>query len=76
MSNYETTDFGLATALITEGFPVLEIMGNPGGRRFITFEDTEELQKAVKDYWNGDLLQDAQQFFMNQKGLKSRILNQ
>lgn len=72
-SNYETSDFGLSTALLTAGSELVGV--NKDNPKRVVFEFTDSLitQETIEKYWNGELRLNVLRFFENSKILKSRI---
>ena len=69
-----THDLGLAAALVSCGFELLGANREmKGGRVYFMFTKTEELGRAINDYWTDTLDVKARTFFDNTKMLKSRI---
>jgi len=73
MNEYRTTDMNLATVL-SMNFPVREIINNQGRGVFV-FDDIEDLQALVKDFWNRQLTVEPQSLFDALKTLKNRLYN-
>lgn len=68
---YETTDIGLAAALIYSGVTLRDTLGNP--RVSFVFDDTPEIQDMVEKYFNRELMVDAQTYMFTLKSLKARL---
>ena len=73
--NYQTSDIGSATALISIGYSLSSFDKTNSQRALFIFDNSPELQASLKGYWSGNLLVDAKTFFENHKWLKSRIYN-
>lgn len=78
--NYSTRDIYLASTLVTLGHYVnsvdYQIEGDnnrPVG--YFGFENNPELEKAVQDYWQGNLVVEPRTFITNLKGLRSQVSN-
>ena len=70
---FKTHDFGLATALTTQGYPVAYLdKNNPQQVEFL-FERGNGIDETVQAYWQSELKVNAQIFFQNSKLLKNRI---
>jgi hypothetical protein len=77
---YSSKDVGLASTLITLGFKMNSISYQYEGIRphpvgYFEFVDSPELQKALSDYWRGELLVEPRNFMTNLRGLKAEISN-
>jgi hypothetical protein len=73
MNQKFTYDLGLATALVTLGYNLLELdKSNPKKVRFI-FADEKGIEKTMDKYWNDEVKLPALTLFNNQKTLKNRI---
>ena len=69
------SEFPLVVCLICLDFKV-EDQNNDlknSGRIEFLFKKTEKLNRAISDYWNGDLLIDPKKFWSISRELKSRI---
>lgn len=53
--HFETTDLPLATSLKTVGFKLISFKKNKHHRGIFVFEKSDEIEKAVRDYLNGEL---------------------
>lgn len=70
---FQTFDLGLAAALISVGFQLLDLnKSNPRKVQFL-FKASNELQEAIEDYWSDNLKVNARTYFENLKMLKNRI---
>jgi hypothetical protein len=71
-----TFDLGLASALSTLGYELWEIdKTNPRKAQFV-FRQDKDIDKAVNDYWNNNLLVNARSIVDNQKMIKNRLYSQ
>lgn len=66
------SDFGLISALVACSFDIRRTE-KEGTRVFFYFNDSNDLQDTVNDYWAGKLMVSARQYFDATKMLKSRI---
>lgn len=72
-NKFMTFDLGLASALATLGYELLEIdKTNPRKAQFL-FKQDKDIEKAVNDYWNNNLLVNARSIVDNQKMIKNRL---
>lgn len=72
---YQTTDIGSATALVSIGYSLVSLDKSNPRRALFVFDDSNDLQARLKDYWSGSLSVDAKTYFETYKWLKSRIYN-
>jgi hypothetical protein len=72
---YQTTDIGSATALVSVGHSLASLDKTNPRRALFVFDNSTDLQARLKDYWSGTLSVDAKTYFENHKWLKSRIYN-
>ena len=70
---YKTTDMNLATVLSMK-YPVRELI-NKEGRGIFTFDDSDELQDFVEQFWNKQLTVEPQALFDALKVIKNRLYN-
>lgn len=75
---YSTRQLGEASALVTLGFPVIAIdfeydRNNVIG--FFFFQDSEELQEAVRKCLNRETRLEYNDFLSNLRSLKSQVSN-
>ena len=75
---YSTRQLGEAAALVTLGFPVVSIdfeydRSNVVG--YFYFEQSEELDEAVKACLNKEVRVEYNEFLSNLKSLKSQVAN-
>jgi hypothetical protein len=66
-------DLGLAAALVGCGIPLSGTTKNEEGRSYFLFEPSDELDKAINDYWTDKLTVKARKYSDDIKMLKSRI---
>ena len=69
-------DLGLAAALASCGFEMRETERDVGGQTYFLFIKTDELERAVSDYWADTLSVKARKYSDNIKMLKSRIYSE
>jgi hypothetical protein len=70
---YETSDLGLAAALISSGVRLVKVdMANPKRAVFI-FDKNQFKTSIIDEFWSGELKVSALRYFENTKVLKSRI---
>ena len=71
--NYNTTDLGLAAALVSQGFNVIELdRSHPHKVRFL-FTDDGSIEQIASQYWSDKLKVPAMAYFNAIKLLKHRI---
>ena len=70
---YFTSDFCLAVTLITQGFPIIGLDRTNSKRIQFFFDDTRGLQKTLACYWERKILISPQDFYANQRLLKSQM---
>lgn len=73
MKPYGTTDFYLATTLVTLGYKLDVIDHAPNTRAEFLFERKDDLDQAIESFWRGDLRIEPRLFCTNQKMLKARL---
>jgi hypothetical protein len=73
--NYKTSDLCLATA-ISLYFSLQGLERVSSGKAYFNFEHTDELDRLLEQYWKRELLVEPQQFFQQQKLIKSRLYNE
>lgn len=73
MNHFKTSDFHLASTLVTLGFK-LDIIDHPPNRKaeFLFIRD-DGLDTTIESFWRGDLRIEPRLFCTNQKMLKSRL---
>ena len=72
---YQTTDIGSATALVSLGYSLACLDKSNPRRALFVFDNSTGIQAILKDYWSGSLSVDAKTYFETHKWLKSRIYN-
>jgi hypothetical protein len=70
-SLHKTADFGLATALLTNGFELAGVDKENPRRVYFMFENSNEVQETITNYWNGTLLQPTNKVMDSIKHLKA-----
>lgn len=75
MLTVKLRDLGLAAALASHGFEVLEIERDVSGQAYFVFAQTDELERTSSAYWADTLDVKAQTYSNAIKALKSRIYN-
>ena len=76
MSNdqyFETSDLGLATALVTFGYPLEALDRNDPHRVVFSFARTDGLDEMVQEFWQRNLKIEPLAYFNNIKLMKNRI---
>ena len=73
MEKYKTSDLGLASALMTIGYNVVEIDKTNVKKMLFVFKDSENLQEDINNYWNRKLEVEPTEYFNSMKALKTRI---
>ena len=75
MSNkhFETSDLGLATALVTFGHPLEALNRNDPHRVVFSFTRTAGLDEVVQEFWQRNLKIEPLAYFNNIKLMKNRI---
>jgi len=74
--NLQIRDLGLAAAIVSLGFEVLETRRDMNSRIYFVFVDSPELQEAIKEYWANTLNVKARYYFDAIKMLKTRIYSE
>lgn len=69
-------DLGLSVALTSCGFGTPEIERNIGGQAYFVFIKTEELERAISDYWADTLSVMARRYSDTMKTFKSRLYSE
>lgn len=67
------SDLGLATALFSHNFPVIDLDKSNSKKVKFIFQNSKALESISNDYWNGVLMVNALEFFQNIRVLKNRI---
>ncbi len=70
---YETSDLGLAAALLTYNAVLAKVDKENPKRAVFVFLHSIELPSLVELFWAGELEVNALRYFENTKRLKSRI---
>lgn len=70
---FKTADLPLAAALSVFGFIVEKVERVDSRRSVFIFNNSDELQEAVSNYWKGGMLIEPQKYFNQLKTLKARI---
>ncbi len=73
---WTTYDLGCSAALLTAGFELLSLNKDNPHKSLFVFARSNELDKAVEDYWSSKLKVKARQYFENIKMLKNRIYSE
>lgn len=73
MSFYNTSDFYLATTLVTLGFKLHAIDHPQNGRAEFLFERVDGLDEVIESFWRRSLYVEPALFCTNQKMLKARL---
>jgi hypothetical protein len=76
LKNVRVHDLGLAAALISSSFMLRATTRDGNGRCHFEFRQTDNLTKAIDDYWANTLVVPARLFTDNLKMLKSRIYSE
>lgn len=70
---YETSDLGLATALVAVGVVLNDIDKSNPRRALFLFADDGDVSALAENYWNGTLTLSAQTYFDTIKRVKARL---
>lgn len=70
---YETSDLGLAAALLTFGIVLVRVDKQNPRRAVFVFAASKELSTLVDSFWSGEMRLSALRYFESTKLLKSRI---
>lgn len=74
MNNFGTQDMGLAIALLSKGFEIVDIEEPKFGKRVtFRFKNNKNLAEASRLYWASSLLVDAKSYWNESKNLKTRL---
>ncbi len=76
LNNYLTFDFCLATTLTSKGFSVIGLDRSNPKRIGFQFENDNQLQNAIRDFWEAKLLVSPQEFYAHQRVLKARMYSE
>jgi hypothetical protein len=71
--DYETSDLGLAAALLASGVGLVGVNKQNPKRAVFVFTDSPHVQEAVADYWDDKLFMSALTYFDATKRLKTRL---
>jgi len=71
--NFKTPDFGLATVLTTLGFTLKNLDRTNPSKVIFVFEENDELQKTITQYFSNQLKVNPQLLFASQKTLKTYL---
>jgi len=71
--NFKTSDFPLATTLISLGFSVQALDKSNPKRVLFCFISSKEIDKTVEGYWSDNIAISPRKFYFAQKELKSRL---
>lgn len=72
-NEYRTNDFALTASLLALNFKVLRLDKKGSGKVIFAFNDSDNLNQAVEDYWQDKLTINPKAFFNAQKELKARM---
>jgi len=72
---YKTADMGLATTLQYLGYFIVRMENDKEkiSKKFFVFENSEQLQKHIDDYWRNNITVEPIKFFSILKEIKNRI---
>lgn len=70
---FVTYDLGLATALVTLGYSLVNLDKSTYKKSKFAFKRDEHIEKMVNDYWDDILTLPARSLLDNQKMLKNRL---
>lgn len=70
---FETEDFALATALLSEGFTLNCIDRGSKNKSIFVFYKVRMLEKIVKDFYSNNLLVNPNIYETNRRNLKSQL---
>lgn len=68
-----TYDLGLASALVSLGYNLLDVDKSSYKKSKFVFKRDEHIEKMVNDYWDDILTLPARSLLDNQKMLKNRL---
>ncbi len=71
--NYETSDLGLATALVVAGNKLVGVDKTQPRRASFIFTQSDGIAGDAEDYWNDNLQVSALAYFDALKRLKTRL---
>lgn len=72
-SQFRSYDLGLASALTQVGFALHGLDRSNSRKVEFIFDRTPELEEAVRRFWSGELMVDAQGYFESIRSVKNRI---
>lgn len=72
---FRTSDFPQICTLVSLGFTIKEIDRSDTRRFTFAFEDSEDLQKKVKEYWDGSLSINPKDLWNAKEEVKTRMYN-
>ena len=75
MEKYNLSDLSLVAFLEVAGFEIEKLDTTNLNRTLFTFARTPNLEKAMKDYYNGKARVEPSQYFFALKNIKARIYN-
>lgn len=70
---YETTDLGLAAALVASGHKLVDVNKIQPRRAVFIFAVSEDIENDVDSYWSNTLLVSALEYFEATKRVKTRL---
>jgi len=70
---FSTSDFCLATTLVSLGFPILQLDRTDPRRVNFVFADQKDLQEEINLFWEEKTLISPMAFYYAQKKLKSLL---
>ncbi len=74
MKLFETSDLYLSAALKIHGFRLVDLRKNGNSRGIFIFEDQENRERYVKDYFSGELTGSLKAFSNAWSDLKSMVV--
>lgn len=72
-NQYRSYDLGLASSLVHVGFSLVGLDRSGGKKVEFIFTKTPELEEAVRRFWLGELMVNAQGYFEAIRSVKNRI---
>jgi hypothetical protein len=72
-AGFETTDVGLAAAIVVAGQPLAGTGRGRHGHRVLRFANTEELMTAVTGNWSGSLMVPARRYADELRALRALV---
>lgn len=70
-NEFSTKDIYLATTIKQAGIPIIRVEASNGRQGIFVFRNSPEIEKIIRDYFNGELRTDPKGLFENWKALKS-----